>query len=84
MHHRTEITFYIPEGFILAAYDKNGEIIRTAERFNDVALPKELIGSVAKRFPMWVIKKDVYLVSYFESRKITKKCVQNKYNKNLN
>lgn len=68
-----EITFYIPEGFILAAYDKNGEIIRTAERFNDVALPKEVIASVAKRFPMWVIKKDVYLVSYFESGKITKK-----------
>ncbi|WP_372745613.1 nicotinate-nucleotide adenylyltransferase [Lutibacter sp.] len=68
-----EITFYIPEGFILAAYDKNGEIIRTAERFNDVALPKAVITAITKRFPMWVIKKDVYLVSYYDSGKITKK-----------
>lgn len=68
-----EISFYIPEGYILAAYDKNGEITRTAERFNDVALPKEVIESVTNRFPMWVIKKDVYLVSYYESGKITKK-----------
>jgi len=68
-----EITFYIPEGYILAAYDKNGEILRTAERFNDVALPQEVITAVAKRFPNWVLKKDVYLVSYYESGNISKK-----------
>ena len=68
-----EVTFYIPEGYILAAYDKNGEILRTAERFKDVALPREVITSVAKRFPNWVIKKDVYLVSYYESGNISKK-----------
>ena len=68
-----EITFYIPEGYILAAYDKNGEILRTAERFNDVALPQGVITAVAKRFPNWVLKKDVYLVSYYESGNISKK-----------
>ena len=68
-----EVTFYIPEGYILAAYDKNGEILRTAERYKDVALPREVITSVAKRFPNWVIKKDVYLVSYYESGNISKK-----------
>jgi len=68
-----EITFYIPEGYILAAYDKNGEILRTAARFNDVALPQGVITAVAKRFPNWVLKKDVYLVSYYESGNISKK-----------
>jgi len=68
-----EITFYIPEGYILAAYDKNGEILRTAERFNDVALPQGVITAVAKRYPNWVLKKDVYLVSYYESGNISKK-----------
>lgn len=68
-----EVTFYIPEGYILAAYDKNGEILRTVERFNDVTMPREVITSVSKRFPNWVIKKDVYLVSYYESGEITKK-----------
>ena len=54
-----EITFYIPEGYILAAYDKNGEILRTAERFNDVALPQEVITSVEKvsfKLPTMLIK----------------------------
>ncbi|WP_273568067.1 hypothetical protein [Maribacter halichondriae] len=33
------ITFYIPEGKILAAYDKDGKILRTAEKFKDINLP---------------------------------------------
>ena len=68
-----EVTFYIPEGYILAAYDKNGEILRTAERYNNVTMPKSVINAVASRFPNWAIKKDVYLVSYYESGNITKK-----------
>lgn len=69
-----EVSFYIPDGYILASYDKDGTILRTAERFKNVALPRTVIESVAKTYPNWSFAKDVYLVSYHDaSGKITKK-----------
>ena len=68
-----EVSFYIPEGRILAAYDKDGNIIRTVEKFKDIALPKEVAKAVAKRFPGWTISKDVYLVNYSDKSGATKK-----------
>lgn len=68
-----EISFYIPDGHILAAYDKDGNIIRTIERFKNVTLPREVIESVAKKYPNWSFAKDVYLVNYHHSGTITKK-----------
>lgn len=68
------ISFYIPEGKILAAYDKNGKILRTVEKFKNVKLPKEVQMSVAKQYPNWRFEKDIYLVNYHDSsNKITKK-----------
>lgn len=70
------ISFFIPEGKILAAYNKEGEIIRTAERFKNIQLPKEVYRKVAKQYPNWIFEKDVYLVNYYDgedSGTITKK-----------
>ncbi len=67
------INFYIPKGRILAAYDKDGKIIRSAERFQDVALPKSVRDAVVDRFPEWAITKDIYLVRYHEDKGVTKK-----------
>lgn len=61
------VSFYIPEGKILAAY-KDGKIIRTAERYRDVALPKAIMKAVATRFPNWTVAKDVYRVTYMDSK----------------
>ena len=58
------VSFYIPEGKILAAYDKDGKILYTIEKFNNVALPNNVASSVAERFPKWKIAKDVYKVNY--------------------
>ena len=69
------VSFYIPEGKILAAYNKDGEIIRTVERFKDVTLPKSVVKSVVNRFPGWTFAKDVYLVNYHEKRGVTKKYI---------
>lgn len=67
------INFFIPEGKILAAYDKDGKLLRTAERFTDVKLPNSVRESVAERFPGWEITKDVYLVNYHDQKGVTKK-----------
>ena len=67
------ISFYLPEGKILASYDRDGKLLRTAERFENVALPRAVIEAVAKKFPEWVISKDVYLVNYQDAKGATKR-----------
>lgn len=67
------VSFFIPEGKILAAYDKEGNLLRTAEKFKDVAVPNQIKQAVAKRFPHWAITKDVYIVSYYSKTGIYKK-----------
>ena len=59
-----EVRFYIPKGAILVAYDKNGEIIRTIERFKNVKLPLAVRNTISTAFPGWALTKDVYRVSY--------------------
>jgi hypothetical protein len=66
------ISFYIPEGKILAAYDANGKILRTVERFENVALPVSVRDAVAARFPGWVVSKDVYAVSFHQEKGVSK------------
>ncbi|MCP4884086.1 MAG: nicotinate-nucleotide adenylyltransferase [Flavobacteriales bacterium] len=58
------VYFYIPEGKIVAAYDRDGKILYTIEKFTNVAVPNEIASSVAERFPGWKIAKDVYKVNY--------------------
>ena len=59
-----KVYFYIPDGKVVAAYDKDGKILYTIEKFNNVALPNNVASSVAERFPGWKIAKDVYKVNY--------------------
>lgn len=67
------ITFFIPEGKILAAYDKDGKLIRTAEKFKDINLPNSVKEAVLDRFPEWTITKDIYLVNYHDAKGTNKK-----------
>src|SRR5690348_6327153 len=45
------VSFYIPEGEILAAYDKDGKLLRTAEKYKDVAVPDAVRNAVRDRYP---------------------------------
>lgn len=79
------ISFYIPEGEILAAYDKDGNLLRTAEKYKNVKLPPSVASTVAQKYPGWGIAKDIYLVSYYESKGVTKmyKLILEKGNKRI-
>ena len=68
-----QVNFFIPEGTILAAYDGDGKLIRTAERFKNVNLPKAVKESVYDRFPEWTISKDIYLVNYQDTKGASRK-----------
>lgn len=67
------LTFYIPDGKILAAYDKDGKLIRTIEKFKNVKLPKEVKEAIATRFPNWGMVSDVYKVSFHKNNDVAKK-----------
>ncbi|SEO71970.1 hypothetical protein ACFGVS_30325 [Mucilaginibacter sp. AW1-7] len=62
------ISFFIPDGKILAAYDKNGKLLRTAEKFKNTKLPAAVKDAVTQRFPNWHISEDVYQVHYFDQK----------------
>lgn len=76
------VSFIIPDGKILAAYDKDGTLLRTVERYKNVAIPLKITQAVAKRFPNWSVSQDVYLVNYQErgghiSKKVYKLLLEN-------
>ncbi len=62
------VEFYIPDGKIVAAYDPNGKILRTIEKFKDVKLPNAVTKALLDRFPNWTVASDVYRVTYSEQK----------------
>lgn len=70
------MTFFIPEGKIAAAYDTNGKVIRTIEKFKDIKLPNSVRDAVTKRFPNWGIEKNIYRVNYHSTNDIPKQKYQ--------
>lgn len=67
------ISFYIPNGQILAAYDKDGKLMHTAEKFKNTKLPDEVREAIQKRFPNWEISQDVYQVYYYADKNTVNK-----------
>ena len=59
-----DITFYLPEGYVLAVYDQSGKLLRTAERYKNTAIPLSVRKAIAQRYPNWGITKDVYKVQF--------------------
>lgn len=58
------VSFYIPEGKIVAVYDENGKIIKTIERFKNLNLPSAVLLALEDKYPGWKIIDDVYLIDY--------------------
>ena len=67
-----KVSFHIPDGKVVAAYDKDGKILRTIEKYKNVRLPLEVLQAVATRFPNWAVVENVYLVNYHCDKGITK------------
>jgi hypothetical protein len=75
------ISFFLPEGQVLAFYDNTGKMMHSAEKFKNVALPRLVQVAVANKYPGWAIAKDIYLVNYVsdgnESKKVYKLILEN-------
>ena len=76
------VSFYIPQGKIVAAYDKDGKIIRTIERFKNIKLPKAVVASIIEEYPKWSIMGDAYKVEYHDGMGVAKKQYKVKLEKN--
>lgn len=68
-----EFTFEIPQGRILAGYDKDGNLLWTVEKFTDIKLPNNIIKTVALDYPGWTFDKTFYTIRYNENSGATKK-----------
>ena len=66
------ISFYIPEGYILAAYNNDGELLRTTEKFKDVQIPEFVKNVVLDTYPGWEIAGDIYYITYHHKKGVTK------------
>jgi len=67
------VSFYIPEGEIIAAFNNDGKILRTFEKYNNIRLPLEVLRMIANRYPNWAIAGNTYLVSFHCDKGVTKK-----------
>lgn len=60
------------KGYILADYDRNGIIIKTSERYKDIALPSNLFKAVLKQYPNSSLLKVAYSVDYDAQKTVEK------------
>ena len=67
------MSFYIPDGKIVAAYDNNGKILRTIEKYKNIRLPQEVLQTIAEKYPKWAVVEDVYEVNFHCDKGIIKK-----------
>ena len=62
------MSFYIPNGMIVANFDKDGVIVETIERFENVRPPTSVNKVISNKYPGWVITKDIYKVNYHQDK----------------
>ncbi len=67
-----KVRFKGTKGFIIADYDRNGKILKTFERYKDIALPKNLIKTVIKQYPESNFLKVAYTVDYNDQKMVKK------------
>ncbi len=72
-HDTYHVSFFIPEGKIVAAYNADGEILRTVERFENIRLPISVFEAIINKYPNWEVAEDTYKVNYFGRSGIAKK-----------
>jgi hypothetical protein len=68
-----EVNFSNSNGNILATYDNTGNLIRTAERYDNLRLPSAVRNSIAEKYPMWSTTKDTYLIKYHRKNGVERK-----------
>ncbi len=67
-----EVFFSHSDGRVIATYDKNGQIVKSFEKFKNIPVPAPIRNTIQQAYPDWTISKHTYVVSYYRNRSITK------------
>ncbi len=67
-----KVKFKTTTGHIIADYNRNGKIIKTSERYKEIALPKDLIKAVLNQYPKSTFLKVAYAVDYDDQKMVEK------------
>lgn len=66
-----DVTFKSRKGFLLASFDGKGKLVKTFQKFNDIALPHELRKEIYINYKGYSMIKNKY-VAYGKGNKINK------------
>lgn len=67
------LSFHIPEGKILASYDKDDNFLRTVERLKNTEIPPVIAQAIVQKYPRWTVSENVYLVNHHDNGEIKRK-----------
>jgi len=67
------LSFYIPEGKILASYDAEGNILRTIGKSKNTEIPSVVAKVVVDKYPGWTVSENVYLVIFHDENEVIRK-----------
>lgn len=67
-----EIYFVAKNGELTATYDRDGKILKTFERFENLTFPAEIRDVIYAEYPNWTIHKDTYTVTYDQYKGVNK------------
>ncbi len=66
------VTFKGNKGHIIADYDRYGKIVKSSERYDNIALPVDLVKAVLIQYPKSTFLKVAYSVDYEDSKSVEK------------
>ncbi len=59
-----KVIFKLPEGKIIASFNKDGKIVKTLEKYNNIRLPLSVTQAITEKYPNYAIVEDVYVVKF--------------------
>ena len=66
------VIFQESDAQVIATYDEDGKILKSFERFENIALPKDILRAVTTKYPGWNFEANTYLVRYFSGKEARK------------
>lgn len=67
-----EVIFQESNARVIATYDEAGKILKSFEKFKNIALPKNIVKQIMMKYPGWHFESDTYLVRYFQGKEAKK------------
>ena len=58
-----DVTFKSKKGYLMASFDKNGELMKTSQKFRDIPLPRELNQQLWRDYKGYSMVKNKYVAS---------------------